>query len=1456
MVQPRRGPSAAEGRRRGAVLLLAVLLAAELGPFPPAAGSGGPAHPLLYVSASELPGLRARASDTTPFAGTSPAGLADRILAAANATLGEASFVTVGVTVPLPPPQPAIDPSFDTWTFIARGLQTRLEWLTTAYLLTDDAAYARRAADIALAVANWTTWHNGWLTGNASLDTAHLTLGVAYAYDALFGYLAPEERAALAQALYDRGLVPSYNETLATASAPYRAIFDEGPNLLALILGGYAASIVALAPDRGDLGGHMAHAAARIRAFLNATLLPDGVGLEGHLYAAYALDNLLPAAWALERLAGEDLLGHDGLRRAVDWVAASLAPDGRSFPPIGDAPPEADYTPALAVLARRLPSPLAQWVLTRAGLSVVRNVQESTSQAFLLVDPALPAAPPAWQPPSRLFGAAGWSLLRPGFGPDDALLAFRAGPDKAHSHADQGSFVLNHRGHWLLTDPGYGVRDGGAAQAFTLGTVGHNALLVDGEGQAGEPGAYAAARTEDLLAGPGFAYARGDLAGAYAGRMAADRHVARVDGTGGGYALVLDDAHTVGASSVDWLLHPSPAADAALATRTLRVEEGDARAVVDVLSPGGDAAWATFPGAEAYGSYVQLRQAGPHVRVAALLTAEGAGPGEANPSVKGAYVEDPVAGWFGARVTVGPDREDLVLAAPRAFAFRGAWNPGWRYRAAVDAPASPSPYAVAELSGLGSLARPDGADLRVTDAVDRELPSQLLAHDPAGATRVLFPTQGAGRYYVYFGNPHALPPEYPSALRVMAPDAVLDNGVLRLVPGADVPFAMQLRQSGAWRELGLHPGAQLLVTSPSGTAAWSYHHPANLTVLRAGPLLAEVRAESSDGPFRFVSTYQLLAGDDHLRVANEVRGVAGVALSSANLPYLAWGTAGDVQLGATGTEGYRYGTLEDAAEHPYPESVAFADSRAFGARNAGTGLAAVLLPDADGAMPRHDTRFYANATELAGGRKGILVDGPYAPGAGPVVPSADIAYATVVRALASARDAAELARANADGQLTPTAAAGPIEERGPGAGSALGADSDGRAVLVSTAAGRAVGFALVAGTTLSSGGVLLFAGPEATSAAFREVAPDAIDGLVDAAAGGSVQVAAPKALRVLVGGMPVPFARLGDLVQLGVPAGPTPVRIDLDLVPPVSAASLAGTPGDGGWFTSPVGVSLRATDAGTGVAAIAYRLDGGAQRTYDGPFKVLGDGEHSVVFWSRDLVGNQEEPRTMRFSVDTSPPALAIALDGLPGRAGWWRSNVNASLACADAASGVAPEGLQVAAGGGAPARYQGPFVLDAEGSTWLSATCRDVAGNTASASRAVRIDATAPAGDAAAPRLAVGPFDARWLASDSTSGLARVEVQERRLLGLLGNGFATACDIPLAGPSSAEGLCPRQGPPGQSCYRVLVQDVAGNTYASPAADLGEPASLPEQLANRCTVELASTLGAVGSAAGSAQARA
>lgn len=94
---------------------------------------------------------------------------------------------------------------------------------------------------------------------------------------------------------------------------------------------------------------------------------------------------------------------------------------------------------------------------------------------------------------------------------------------------------------------------------------------------------------------------------------------------------------------------------------------------------------------------------------------------------------------------------------------------------------------------------------------------------------------------------------------------------------------------------------------------------------------------------------------------------------------------------------------------------------------------------------------------------------------------------------------------------------------------------------------------------------------------------------------------------------------------------------------PRTAATLEGPRGDRHWFLGPVTVTLAPFDATPApYLSTSFRLDAGADQTYEAPFSVDADGEHALAFQSVDPQGRVEPLRSASFGIDALPPAVAL----------------------------------------------------------------------------------------------------------------------------------------------------------------------------------------------------------------------
>jgi hypothetical protein len=230
------------------------------------------------------------------------------------------------------------------------------------------------------------------------------------------------------------------------------------------------------------------------------------------------------------------------------------------------------------------------------------------------------------------------------------------------------------------------------------------------------------------------------------------------------------------------------------------------------------------------------------------------------------------------------------------------------------------------------------------------------------------------------------------------------------------------------------------------------------------------------------------------------------------------------------------------------------------------------------------------------------------------------------------------------------------------------------------------------------------------------------------------------------------------------------IHFKIDTQAPVTTASLGGTQGNNGWYTSAVHVTLTASDPtdptgaeGSRVFRTYYSLDGGALTTYTGAFDLSAQGSHTVTFYAVDRAGNQESTENASFRIDSVKPTTTATLAGTPRTNGWYISSVDVTLSATDPngaiASGLAQTLYQV--DGGALTAYTGDFTVSGDDSHTVAYYSVDNAGNTEKTQTTFfKIDTAAPTTTAALTGTMgtnnwyVSAVKVKFTATDTTSGV------------------------------------------------------------------------------------------------------
>ncbi|MCX8174295.1 MAG: DNRLRE domain-containing protein [Thermoplasmata archaeon] len=168
------------------------------------------------------------------------------------------------------------------------------------------------------------------------------------------------------------------------------------------------------------------------------------------------------------------------------------------------------------------------------------------------------------------------------------------------------------------------------------------------------------------------------------------------------------------------------------------------------------------------------------------------------------------------------------------------------------------------------------------------------------------------------------------------------------------------------------------------------------------------------------------------------------------------------------------------------------------------------------------------------------------------------------------------------------------------------------------------------------------------------------------------------------------------------------IKIDKDL--PTTNHALSGTISTDGWYLSDVTCTLNGTDPTSGIYRILYRINGGTENVYTGPFIITGEGIHTVDYHGEDYAGNQEQAHGFQVKIDATSPVSTHTLTGTTGENGWYISDVNVAIIATDGGSQVNKTYYRI--NGGGWQIYTAPFKISQEGTHTVEYYSTDMAGN------------------------------------------------------------------------------------------------------------------------------------------------
>ncbi|HJN14504.1 MAG TPA: heparinase II/III family protein, partial [Armatimonadota bacterium] len=447
------------------------------------------AHPRIFITADDVPRLRAMADDNqTNALGFAPAEEWLTIKAQAD-TFANADPYHYGVDMPgknggpkqrfeytlsdAPPPRHDEFSHYPPWTamFQERSdtITTRLKYLLLAHQVSGDPVYFTRAKEIVLHMCAWPgIWTDpSYGGGKPCLDTGHAATWVGIFYDWSHDQLTVDERALIRESLAEKALAPI--DEIMDGIAPYH-------NYTAVIASGLCIGAIALLGEDDRAEAWVDHAVARATLNFDAQGM-DGGAMEGPMYGDYAANAFADMLWALGSAEIENaLVEHEYIKSLPRYCISLLNPNNFQQPCFGDGGPGVGFGRLMLTLALRGDNEAA-WFCKKGGAFT-----PDSPRGFMALDASkLHPTEPTWNP-SDAFVDVGYAILRDGYKAGTGFLAFKCGPPESkigHNHFDHNSFVINYGGTWCAWDPGYRNYFDPAARKYTTSSLGHNTVVLD-----------------------------------------------------------------------------------------------------------------------------------------------------------------------------------------------------------------------------------------------------------------------------------------------------------------------------------------------------------------------------------------------------------------------------------------------------------------------------------------------------------------------------------------------------------------------------------------------------------------------------------------------------------------------------------------------------------------------------------------------------------------------------------------------------------------------------------------------------------------------------------------------------------------------------------------------------------------------------------------------------------------
>jgi hypothetical protein len=400
------------------------------------------------------------------------------------------------------------------------GIHKRLTLLSQAYILTGSEKYFTPAKNLMLEVA---TWDPKGPTFKSNFGDAGIMSGLAIAFDTFYHLLDAAERVQIMNHAASRangfyGIWINKIERRSSSMHVWQHIMHQ-----------VLQTSLAFSGEHKDADKWMEFIYEIWIAQNPKMGESDGAWINGTGYYAMNTLTIFDVSSIFKDLTKVNFLENDFLKNNPKWLIYAFPPGNTAdgFGNDGDKPyPTLRYAGYANAAAQLFNNSHADWYSKKIASSLDKDIVEEEEFRWFRVkngNSLSETSPlPALElPQAAVFRDVGVAYMHTSLQDpkDDLMLSARSSPfgSLAHTHAEQNSFNISYKGKRLFYNTGYrAAMVDPHFKGWYKHTQGHNSILIDGEGQPFNAGAYGW-MPQFLNAGE-ISYAVGNASNAYSGK--------------------------------------------------------------------------------------------------------------------------------------------------------------------------------------------------------------------------------------------------------------------------------------------------------------------------------------------------------------------------------------------------------------------------------------------------------------------------------------------------------------------------------------------------------------------------------------------------------------------------------------------------------------------------------------------------------------------------------------------------------------------------------------------------------------------------------------------------------------------------------------------------------------------------------------------------------------------------